>query len=240
VQQGAGMEGGIGVTPLQLSVRLGHQQMQQVLRELARIKRIMRDAAAREHRAGEIAGGGAVEEECEPSTSQRSSYPSAPPSVEAAVQAPSAASTLCKCLRRLRRLQLARRLRCPLECRHAGLLHCPLGVRNECLARSPRLASTFAGIATTAAALVDTAFAAARSAAISAGFWLALAAFVSFIATFPIASTGRVAEAQPQPGGGCKKEKERQRKERQRQRKIGAGERGAAGSDGGEVCERPL
>jgi hypothetical protein len=111
----------------------------------------------------------------------------------------------------------------------AGLLHI-----------TSSLASTFSGIATTAAALVDTAFAAARSAAISAGFWLALAAFVSFIATFPIASTGRVAEAQPQPGGGCTKEKERQRKERQRQRKIGAGERGAAGSDGGEVCERPL
>ena len=91
VQQGAKVaKSGIGETPLQLSVRLGHQQMQQVLRELARIKRIMRDAAAREHRAGEIAGGGAVEEECEPSTSQRSSYPSAPPSVEAAVQAPSA------------------------------------------------------------------------------------------------------------------------------------------------------
>jgi hypothetical protein len=34
--------------------------------------------------------------------------------------------------------------------------------------------------------------------------------FVSFVVTFPIASTDRVAEAQPQPGGGGgKKEKER-------------------------------
>jgi hypothetical protein len=59
--------------------------------ELARIKR-MRDAAATRERTAQARSQAAapVEEECEPSTSQRSSYPSVPPSVEAAVQAPSA------------------------------------------------------------------------------------------------------------------------------------------------------
>ena len=42
VQQGANMEAksGIGETPLQLSARLGRSVTQQVLRELARIKRM--------------------------------------------------------------------------------------------------------------------------------------------------------------------------------------------------------
>jgi hypothetical protein len=109
----------------------------------------------------------------------------------------------------------------------AGLLHI-----------TSSLASTFSGIATTAA-LVDTAFAAARSAAISAGFLLA--AFVSFVATLPIASTGRVAEAQTQPGGGGKKQKERQGNERQMQRRMEKRRCRSDGGDGGcEVCERPL
>jgi hypothetical protein len=136
VQQGANMEAksGIGETPLQLSARLGRSVTQQVLRELARIKCIMRDAtAARERTEQARSQAAAVEAECEPSTTQRSSYPCAPPSVEAA-----GPGTLRKFLRRLRRLQLAHRLRCFLQTRHAGLLHCPLGGRNECLARSPR------------------------------------------------------------------------------------------------------
>ena len=102
VQQGANMEAksGIGETPLQLSARLGRSVTQQVLRELARIKCIVRDAtAARERTEQARSQAAAVEAECEPSTTQRSSYPCAPPSVEAA-----GPGTLRKFLGRLRRL----------------------------------------------------------------------------------------------------------------------------------------
>ena len=124
---------GIGETPLQLSARLGRSVTQQVLRELARIKCIMRDAtAARERTEQARSQAAAVEAECEPSTTQRSSYPCAPPSVEAA-----GPGTLRKFLGRLRRLLHCRHAGRPFRW-HAGLLHCPLGGRNECLARSPR------------------------------------------------------------------------------------------------------